>query len=246
MYKTNLYSLISVGLIALSSFAGVFIFLIKESTLKRIITFLISFSVGVILGTAFLTLIPESLNYSSNVLIFIIVGFLFSFSLEKFIKCIYYYRSQDFDKNIRIFAYINLFADIIQNFIVGIIISTSYIVSIPFGISTTTALLLNELPQEVSDLAILIHGGFERKKAVLINFLSTSTTILGGITGIMIGSTNLNFVYFLLSFATGNFIYIASVDLIPELNKETNLKRSVLQLIFMVFGVLLIALLNLL
>ncbi|HOI60348.1 MAG TPA: ZIP family metal transporter [Candidatus Pacearchaeota archaeon] len=246
MHKTNLYSLISVSLIALSSFSGIFIFLIKESTLKRIIIFLISFSIGVMLGTAFLSLIPESLNYSSDVLIFVIIGFLFSFSIERLIKCVYHYRSKNFNKNIRIFVYVNLIADVLQNFIIGIIISASYIVSIPFGISTTTALLLNELPQEVSDLAILIHGGFERKKAVIINFLSTLSTIVGGIVGLIIGSSNPTFIYFLLSFAAGNFIYIASVDLIPEINKDISFKKTILQLIFIILGFTLIALLNLL
>jgi len=227
-----------------SSFAGAFMLLIREETLRKIIMFLISFSIGVMLGTAFLSLIPEGLKYSQNVLIYIIVGFLFSFMLEKFITCRYCHEYLNFNKNIHSFAYINLFADVIQNFIVGIIISTSYMISIPFGISTATALILNELPQEISDFAILVHGGFTRKKAFIVNFLTTLSTIVGAALGLLIGSISSHLVYFLVSFAAGNFIYIAAVDLVPELNKEPSIRKSLLQLLFIILGIVLIALLG--
>ncbi|MDD4358547.1 MAG: ZIP family metal transporter [Candidatus Pacebacteria bacterium] len=241
-----LYTIISIIIMILSSFVGVFIFLIREETLQKVIMFLLSFSIGVMLGTAFLTLIPESLNYGQNISIYIIIGFLFSLILEKFLKCKYCHKNFDFDKNIRSFAYVNLFTDAIQNFISGLIISTSYMVSIPFGISTSTALILNELPQEVSDFAILIHGGFEKNRAFVINFLTTLVTGIGAVVGFLIGSLSSHFVYFLVSFAAGNFIYIASADLIPELNKELNFRKSLLQVLFIILGILLIALLSLL
>jgi len=244
MSNIILYIIISVAIMIASSFAGAFMLLIKEETLRKIIMFLISFSIGVMLGTAFLSLIPEGLKYSQNVLIYIIVGFLFSFMLEKFITCKYCHKYLDLDKDVHSFAYINLFADVIQNFIIGVIISTSYMINISFGISTTTALLLNELPQEISDFAILVHGGFTRKKAFILNFLTTLSTIIGAILGLLIGSISPHFVYFLVSFAAGNFIYIAAADLVPELNKEPSFRKSLLQFLFIILGIFLIALLG--
>lgn len=235
--NTILYSVISIVLMVLVSLLGAFVFLIRKDKLKKIIMFMISFSVGVMLATAFLRLIPEGLEYNSSILIYIIIGFLFFFAIEKIIIC----RLSSKSKNVHSFVYINLFADVIQNFIVGIVISTSYMTSIPLGISTTIVLLLNEFPQEIGDFAILIYGGFSRKKAFLLNFLTTIGTVFGGLVGIMIGSSHTHLIYFLVSFVAGNFIYIASVDLIPELNKEKTIKKSLLQLLFMILGVVLIA-----
>jgi len=235
----EIYSaLISILVVSIVSFVGIFTFLIKENLLKRIIIYLISFSIGTMLGASFLHLIPES---GTDNLIYVLVGFLFSFILEKFIKWRHCHNPEHFYKEIHPFAYINLIGDMIHNFIDGIIIAASYVVSIPLGISTTIAVIMHEIPQEIGDFAVLIHGGFTRSKAFFLNFLTALSAFLGAIMVFAVGKENINFIPFFIAFAAGNFIYIASSDLIPELHKEEGLKNSLMQLAFIVFGIMIMA-----
>ena len=135
------------------------------------------------------------------------------------------------------FAWMNLFGDSIHNFIDGLIIGAAYLVSIPVGIATTTAVILHEIPQEIGDFGVLVHGGFSVKKAILLNFATALTAIFGTIVVLVLGAQSENLSLFLVPFAAGNFIYIASTDLIPELHKETTVSKSTLQLVWFVLGV---------
>ncbi|MDD2909680.1 MAG: ZIP family metal transporter, partial [Candidatus Pacebacteria bacterium] len=132
--NTIIYSLMSVFTISLISFIGVFAFLIKENILKKIIAYLVSFSIGTMLGAAFLHLIPEALKNETNALIYVVIGFLFSFILEKFIKWRHCHNPNHFYEKIHSFAYINLIGDFVHNFIDGVTIAASYVVSIPLGV----------------------------------------------------------------------------------------------------------------
>lgn len=241
MNDVVIYSLVSVILISLISFVGVFAFLIKEDLLKKIIMYLVSFSIGTMLGASFLHLIKEALEMSENVLIYVIVGFLFSFVLEKFIKWRHCHNPNHFYKKVHSFAYINLAGDMVHNFIDGIIIAASYLISIPLGISTTIAVMIHEIPQEIGDFAVLIHGGFSKGKALLLNFFTALTAVIGLFFGLYLATSNTFIVSFLIAFAAGNFIYIAASDLIPELHKDNKIKNSLLQLLFIVLGVLIMA-----
>ena len=241
MNDVVIYSLVSVILISLISFIGVFAFLVKEELLKKIIMYLVSFSIGTMLGASFLHLIKEALEMSENVLIYVIIGFLFSFVLEKFIKWRHCHNPNHFYKKVHSFAYINLAGDMVHNFIDGIIITASYLISVPLGISTTIAVMIHEIPQEIGDFAVLIHGGFSKGKALLLNFFTALTAVLGLFVGLYLGTSNSLIVSFLIAFAAGNFIYIAASDLIPELHKDNKIKNSLLQLLFIVLGVLIMA-----
>ncbi len=135
------------------------------------------------------------------------------------------------------FAWMNLFGDSVHNLIDGLIIGAAYLVSIPVGIATTIAVILHEIPQEIGDFGVLLHGGFTKEKAILLNFATALAAVLGTIAVLIFGTYAANSVSFLVPFAAGNFIYIASTDLIPELHKETAVKKSILQLIWFVLGV---------
>ena len=105
------------------------------------------------------------------------------------------------------FAYMNLFGDGVHNLIDGLIIGTSYIASIPLGITTTVAVVFHEIPQELGDFSVLVYGGFTKRKALTFNFLTALTAIVGAIVAFVVGSTITGFVPLLIPFAAGNFIY---------------------------------------
>ena len=135
------------------------------------------------------------------------------------------------------FVYTNLIGDGIHNFLDGIIIASSYIVSIPVGIATTIAVAMHEIPQEIGDFGVLIHGGLSRKKALLLNFATALTAVLGTIVTFLIANILDKVESIFVPIAIGGFIYIAGSDLIPELHKESDIKSSLWQLIFFIIGI---------
>lgn len=131
----------------------------------------------------------------------------------------------------------NLVGDAIHNFIDGMIIAASFFVSPAAGIATTIAVLLHEIPQEIADFGVLLHGGFSKGKALFFNLITGLTAVLGAIVVLVLGSLNQNLVMFLIPFTVGTFIYIAGSDLIPELHKEVKLSVSIPQFVFFLFGI---------
>jgi len=235
-----LYSLASVVIVSLISLIGVFTFGIKTENLKRTLLYLVSFSAGALFGDAFIHLIPEAVEetgFGLNVSLYVLSGIISFFIIEKFL----YWRHCHIptsEEHPHTFAYMNLFGDAIHNFIDGLIIGGSYIVSLPLGIATTLTVIFHEIPQEIGDFGVLIYGGFKKSKALFFNFLSAVTAILGALVSLGLGLYIEGFTVFLIPFAAGGFIYIAGSDLIPELQKEAKPSKSALQLTAFIFGIL--------
>jgi len=235
-----LYSLSSVLIISLISLIGVFTLKIKQEKLKTILIYLISFSAGALFGDAFIHLLPELIKEKGFTIISalsILSGILIFFILEKFVHFQHCHMPVS-SHHIHPFAYMNLVGDALHNFIDGLVIAASYLVSIPVGLATTSAVLLHEIPQEIGDFGVMLHGGLSRTKALLLNFLTALTAVLGVIIGLVLNNFIDNIQMFILPIAIGGFIYIAGSDLIPELHKETDIKRSIIQIITFILGVL--------
>ena len=235
-----IYSLASVFIVSLMSFVGILTLSIKTERLKKILLYLVSFSAGALFGDAFIHLLPEIVEESGfglSISLYLMLGIGISFIIEKFIHWRHCHLPNTKD-HIHPFAMMNLFGDGVHNFIDGLIIGASYLVSIPVGIATTLAVILHELPQEIGDFGVLLHGGFSRAKALLFNFVTALTAVLGAVISLLISSYVENITTFLVPFAAGTFIYIAGSDLIPELHKEVKVEKSLMQLIAIVLGVL--------
>jgi len=127
----------------------------------------------------------------------------------------------------------NLIGDSVHNFIDGLIIATSFIVSIPLGFTTTIAIAAHEIPQEIGDFGVLVYGGFEKKKAIILNFVVALTVVIGGVVGYFISKSIEQAVVFLLPFAAGGFIYIAATDLVHEIKKNLTSRNPWLQYLFL-------------
>ena len=115
--------------------------------------------------------------------------------------------------------------------------AASLAISLPLGITTTLAVALHEIPQELGDFAVLVYGGISPKRALLFNFFSALTAILGGLIGYLAYSLVETSIIYLLPFAAGNFIYIAAADLIPEIKHQTGLHRSILHFFVFLIGI---------
>ncbi len=233
-----LYSLISVVIVSLISLVGVLTIFIKQKSLQNILIYFVSFAAGGLFGDAFMHLLPEAAEngFDLQVSVFIIAGILFSFIIEKFIHWRHCHVPTS-ENHPHPVAFMNLVGDAVHNFIDGVIIGASYMVNIPLGITTTLAVILHEIPQEIGDFGILLYSGFSKKKAIFFNFLTALTAVLGAVVVFVIGAKIGNFTGFLVPFAAGTFIYIAGSDLIPELHKECGLKKAAQQFLFFVIGI---------
>ena len=223
------------GLIAL---VGIFSLWIKEKLLKKILICLVAFSAGALLSGALFHLTAESLEHLTPIAAFtyLLVGFIIFFLMERFLHWHHCHKHGRCD--VHPVSYLVLFGDGIHNFIDGVVIAVSFIVGIPFGIITTLLIIGHEIPQELGDFGVLVYSGFSKVKALAYNFISQLTCVIGGIIGYFLSSSIKGIIPFILPFAAGGFIYIAASDLVPELHKEPEIKKSLCSFGFFVIGIL--------
>lgn len=205
----------------ISLIGGVILIFKKELTLK-ISHLLISFAAGTLLGTAFFDLLPEAQEEAgeTNIFLWTLIGILFFFLLERFIHWFHYHSENMGGKDIEPTIPLIILGDSLHNFIDGVVIAATFLVSIPLGIITTLAVAAHEIPQEIGDFAILLHKGLARKKVLLVNILSAFTAIVGAVLMFFLKDLVTGVLPVVLSLTAGFFIYIASSDLIPEIHHE--------------------------
>ena len=233
------YPILSVIFVSLLSFVGVLFIAIKEEKLKKILLFLVSFAAGGLLGDSFIHLLPEAVEedgFSLSVSLAVLVGLLLFFVLEKFI-CWRHCHIPTSKSHPHPVVFMNLIGDGFHNFIDGAVISASFLTTIPLGIATTLAVVLHEIPQEIGDFGVLLHGGLSKNKALIFNFASALAAVGGAILVLILGERIVGVSQLLIPFTAGGFIYIAGSDLIPELHKETNLAKSLIQMVGLILGI---------
>lgn len=226
---------------SLVSFVGGLITILSTEKIKSIAHFVVSFAVGAMLGVALLEIIPEAVKAVSAdmALPWVLAGIILFFVLEKFL---FWYHCHGKECPVHTYTYLILWGDFFHNFIDGVIIALAFLADIKLGFATSVAVILHEIPQEVSDFSILMHGGFSKRRALLFNFLVSLSTIIGALATYALGSTLEPFLPFALALIAGNFIYIAATDLMPELHESTGFFHGILQVLFIVLGAFLVML----
>ncbi|MDD5730066.1 MAG: ZIP family metal transporter [Candidatus Omnitrophica bacterium] len=232
--------LISTFLVSIISLIGVFTLAINDKLLKQIIFCLIGFSAGSLIGSAFLHILPEVLAATSSISVFycLILGIIIFFMMERYF---YWRHCHDGICDVHAFTYLNLIGDGFHNFIDGMVIAASFVASVKLGVVTTLAVIFHEIPQELGDFGVLVYGGFSRRKALTWNFISAMTAMVGALVGYFLSDIIPHLSNFILPLTAGGFIYIATSDLIPEIHKEINQKRSNLAFIAFLLGILFMA-----
>lgn len=230
--------------LAVSAIAGIGIvfFVLKHDVLKRIMFIMVSFAVGALLGNVIFHLLPEIFedHTSESVMgLALAAGLLLFFITE---RVFHWHHQHNLEENPcgheHSFGYVTLMAESIHNFTDGVLIAASWLTSYEIGMATTIAVMLHEIPQEISNFSILIHAGFKKRKALLFNLFSACTAIVGAIITLLVGQSAHDIIPYILPFAAGGFIYLACSDLIPELHKQP-FRTFVLQLIAISAGIVL-------
>ena len=228
------------------SLLGIFL-IFKRENKDRFLKILISLAAGALLAVAFFDLLPEAIeaeSFDPHVIFAVVLGSILFFFLLEILFHWHHCRCQEHGKpcstNKNNLIAINLTGDAIHNFVDGVLIASAFLTDFHLGILVTLAVILHEIPQELSDFGVLLYAGFSKNQALLANFLVAIVAILGAITFYYFGQTIEGAVPLMLAFAAGNFIYLAIADLIPELHHEKNSKRVFVHSFWLFAGVFII------
>lgn len=210
--------------------------ILKEQTLQKLQIPLVAFAAGSLIGGAFLHMIPAGLAEFSDhesFFLWILIGFGLFFVLEQFLH--WRHCQLDKEESRKPLTYLILIGDGLHNFLGGLAIGGIFLVDIRLGIMAWFAAAAHEIPQELGDFAVLIHGGWKKSSALMFNVFSGLTFLLGGIIAFFV-SYQID-VNFLIPLAAGNFLYISASDLVPEVNKHENLKSNIIHFLSFALGI---------
>jgi len=243
-----LYTLVSVLVISAASLIGVVTLSVKTSVLKAGMHFFIGLAAGALLGDAFIHLIPTAFSEGVDGITFalaILGGMVIFLLLEKYLR--WYNKNVEHGRCLpgevcivqskKPVGALVLFGDGVHNFIDGAIIAASYAVSIPLGVATTVAVFLHEVPQEISDFALLLHSGYSKIQALLWNGVSALTALVGAVLFFALGDVFVNIEPIAAIFTAGGFIYIAAANLVPEIQKTEHPGTSAVEFIAVIIGI---------
>lgn len=234
-------ALIASGVVALVSLTGVFIFKDKGH-LAGAHRFILPLAVGVFLGIVFLELLPETLELSPEYGAFaVLFGFLGFYLLSHLLATFHHHHHNDTDACEKNGARMLLLGDTVHNVADGVVIATAFLISPILGVITTLGVILHELPQEIAEFGVLMHAGYGKQTAALLNFLSALGVVLGVLLTIALTTFVSEFIWVITGIAAGNLLYIATSDFIPEL-REKHRRHFYQTFLMTILGVLVIAL----
>jgi zinc and cadmium transporter len=237
------YILLFTFLGSIVSLIGGILLLIKEKITLKISHILASFAAGALLATAFFDLMPEAAHEAEgteiNIFLWTLIGILLFFSLERFIHWFHHHHEHQGEIRKAIVPLI-VVGDGVHNFIDGVAIAASFLVSVPLGIATTFAVAAHEVPQEIADFGILLHAGLKRSKIIFWNLVSALTAILGALVTYLSADFLEGLLPIFLSLTAGFFIYIAASDLIPEIHNQEKKKVAFLESLALFVGVIVV------
>jgi zinc and cadmium transporter len=232
---------IALGLSVLGGLGGLVVasgvLLIKDSARSRLIPWLVSYAVGALLGVSMLAILPETLEQLPPARVFttLLAGILLFFVLEKLVLWRHCHTHDCEVHDGSVFPV--LVGDAFHNFVDGAVIAAAVMTSVPLGISTAIAVAAHEIPQEVGDFAILLHAGYSRRRALLLNVLSATASAVGAIAAFAAFDIVPMMLPYFLALAAASFLYVAMADLIPGLHRGRTDASSLRQIVLIAAGI---------
>lgn len=243
--STLAYILLFTFIGSIGALIGGFTLLFYEKIALKISHFLASFAAGVLLGAAFFDLLPEAASEGEkagiDVFFWALFGIVLFFILERLIHWFHHHEEyHEHERGSKTTVPLIIIGDTVHNFIDGVVIAATFMISIPLGIVTAIAVFAHEIPQEIGDFGLMIHKGLSRKRIILVNILSAASAFLGA--GIAYASGNFleNYIPIFLALTSGFFIYIATSDLIPEIHYEKRKGFALIESILLILGIIVI------
>lgn len=240
--STLSYILIFTFLATILSLFLVGALLIHKTFIKKISFPLVSLAAGALLATAFLDTFPEAVEMGGEIVfLWVLLSIAAFFIIERLFFVIHHHQEdEEHQENLRIPTAFLLFGDGLHNFIDGAAIAVSFMASIPLGIITSIAVFVHEIPHELGDFGILLEKGMDRKKVLGFNVLTGLMAIAGALTAFYLGAKFSGAVPLLLAITTGNFIYLSTTDLLPEIHHHSKKNPGWQNTLFFLLGILLV------
>jgi zinc and cadmium transporter len=232
---------IALGLSLLGGLGGLLVasglLLFTDSARAKLVPWLVSYAVGALLGVALLAILPESLEKlpPTHAFATLLAGILLFFVLEKLVlwrHC----HTHDCEVH-ESAASLVLVGDAFHNFVDGAVIAAAVMTSVPLGVSTAIAVAAHEIPQEVGDFAILLHAGYSRQRALLVNGLSGASGAVGALVALLWFELMPRLLPYFLALAAASFLYVAMADLIPGLHRGRTDASSLRQILLVAAGI---------
>jgi len=188
----------------------------------------VALAAAALLGTAFLHILPEVIEggLPEHAFLMPIVGFVAFYIGEKLLH-LHHATKEEQEHSPQELGTLSLTGDFIHNFVDGIILAAAFLVDIQLGLVTVVAVALHEVPQEVAEFGVLLYAGFSKANALLFNFISATSIILGGVAGFLVQESIVPLLPYILLFAVGSFVYIGASDFVPEFRKERGAGKTV-------------------
>jgi zinc and cadmium transporter len=233
--NTLLWILLATVVDGLIAFVGIFTFFMKKKIVEKTIFSMVAFSAGALRAGALFHMLLEGLGKmkAELALSLLLLGFITFFLIERILK---WRHCHEGHCDVHPMTSLVVIGDGVHNIIDGIVIAAAFIVDIRFGIVTSLMVYLHEIPQEMGNFSVMVYGGEKKKKALMYNFLAQLTCILGGLVGYFFAKGT-SFSAYMLPIAAGGFIYISASDLIPELHKEADIKKSLVAFFWFALGI---------
>jgi zinc and cadmium transporter len=233
--------LVALGLSILGGMGGLLvasgILLINDAARSWLIPWLVSYAVGALLGVSMLAILPEALEQlpAPRVFATLLAGILIFFVLEKLVL---WRHCHTHDCEVHDGSVLPvLVGDAFHNFVDGAVIAAAVMTSVPLGISTAVAVAAHEIPQEIGDFAILLHAGYSRRRALLLNIMSALASAVGAAAAFLALKTVPLILPYFLALAAASFLYVAMADLIPGLHRGRTDAHSLRQILLIAAGV---------
>jgi zinc and cadmium transporter len=238
---TSLLWIVAGGvLMSAVALVGAVTLLLGESRLERLLRPLVAFAAGSLLGGALLHMIPTAAGRDPGgvaAYLWALAGFALFLAIEQFLHWHHCHRSVAECKEP--LTYLILVGDGLHNLLGGLAVGAAFVTDVGVGVTTWLAAAAHEVPQELGDFGVLVHGGWSRRGALALNLLSASTFLVGGVIAWTVSSRFDT--TWLLAFAAGNFLYIGASDLVPEVNRHHDLRVGALHFLAFAAGVGLLA-----
>jgi zinc and cadmium transporter len=232
---------IAFGLSLLGGLGGLLVasglLLFTDSARAKLVPWLVSYAVGALLGVALLAILPKSLEELPPTRAFatLLGGILLFFILEKLVlwRHCHTHDCEVHDSA----ASLVLVGDAFHNFVDGAVIAAATMTSISLGVSTAIAVAAHEIPQEVGDFAILLHAGYSRQRALIVNALSGAAGAVGALAALVWFEYMPRLLPHFLALAAASFLYVAMADLIPGLHRGRTDASSLRQILLVGAGI---------
>ncbi len=215
--------------------------LLDASTLARLVPRMVSFSTGALLGAALLGMLPRAIESLDGARVFVVVlsGLVVFFVLEKLLVWRHCHK-QDCDFHASSGPLL-VFGDAIHNLIDGVVLAAAFLESPALGLAATVSTVAHEVPQELGEFMVYLHGGWSRRRALAVNVATSLTTFVGAVLGYFFLSEMSAARPYLMAFAAAGFLYVALADLIPAQRGKTSLRATILDFVLLGAGVGLLA-----